>query len=114
MSNDTVQQIEESIRQHKVAVELDKALQRLTQNRDFIQVIKTGYLEQEAIRLVHLKADPFMATPERQASIVAQIDAIGGLLAYFRTIGQNAIQALKNIEQDEAVRDEILAEELTK
>ena len=109
MSNDTVHQLEENIRQHKAAIELDKAVQRLCQNRDFVEVVKKGYLEQEAIRLVHLKADPSMASAEKQASIVAQIDAIGGLVTYFRTIGQKAALALKGIEQDEAVRDELLA-----
>lgn len=114
MSNDTVQRIEESIRQSKEIIEFDKALQRLTQNRDFVEVIKRGYLEREAIRLVHLKAEPAMASAEKQAAILAQIDAIGGLLGYFRIIGQNALLAMKNLEQDEAEREELLAEELSK
>lgn len=114
MSNATVQRIEENIQHLKEIVEFDKALQRLCENRDFRTVIKQGYFEKEAIRLVHLKADPAMQTPEKQASVVAQIDAIGGLLEYFRTIGFNAATALKSIEADEAERDEILAEELSK
>ena len=112
MSNDTVQQIEESIRQSKETIEFDKALQRLTLNKDFNLVIKDGYLKDEAIRLVHLKADPSMQTPERQAAIVRDLDAIGGLLSYFRTVGANAVLALKSIEMAEATRDELLGEEL--
>lgn len=112
MSNDTVQAIEENIRQAKEIVELDKALQRLSQNQDFRKVIKQGYFEKEAIRLVSLKADPSMQSEQSQKSIVAQIDAIGGLMSYFRTVGFNALQALKAIEADEATRDEILEEEL--
>lgn len=113
MSNDTVQQIEENIRQAKSIVEMDESLQRLTRNKDFQRVISKGYLVDEAVRLVHLKVDPSMATPERQASIDAQINGIGQLLSFFRTVTFNAGTARKAIESDEATRDEILAEELS-
>ena len=112
MSNDTVQRIEANIAQSKEIVELSKALSRLTENRDFRKVIKEGYLEKEAIRLVHLRGDPAFQTPERQAAVLVQIDAIGQLSSFFRTVHYNAGIALKAIEQDEAERDEILAEEL--
>jgi hypothetical protein len=114
MSNDTVQAIEQNIRDAKEIIELNKALERLSQNPDFKKVIKVGYFEKEAIRLVHLKSDPNMKTDERQQSILASIDAIGGLSDYFRTVAFNASVAAKAIESDEAVRDEILAEELAK
>lgn len=114
MTNETVQRIEENIAHAKSFVELDKALQRLIENRDFRLVIKEGYLEKEAIRLVHLRGDPAFQTPERQAAVLGQIDAIGQLLGYFRTISFNASSALKSIEADEAARDEILAEELAR
>lgn len=111
MTSDPVRQIEESIKRDKEHVELDKALERLEANRDFKTVIIEGYLEKEAIRLVHLKSAPAMQTPERQASVVAQIDAIGGLMQYFRVVGNNAAVALKSIESAEAERDELIAEE---
>ena len=107
-----VQRIEQNIRQAKEIVEFDKALQRLIENRDFQKVIQKGYFEAEAIRLVHLKADPSMQTPERQASVIAQIDAIGGLVSYLRTVGFNASVAMKAVESDEATLEEIAAEEL--
>jgi hypothetical protein len=62
--------------------------------------------------LVHLKADPAMQSPASQASVVAQIDAIGALFHYFVTVDQLAAQAEKSIASDEAMREEILAEEL--
>lgn len=112
MTNDTIQQIEANISSAKEIVEFDKALQRLEANRDFRLVIRDGYLKAEAIRLVHVKADPAMQTPERQAAVMAQIDAIGNLLQYFRTVGQQARLAAKAVESDEAERDELLAEGL--
>lgn len=111
MSQDTeVQAIEQNIREAKEILEIHNALVRLENNRDFRKVIKQGYLEQEAIRLVHLKADPAFQTPDRQAAILSDISAIGGLLQYFRTLSHNASQAVKAIEVGEATRDEILAE----
>ena len=112
MTRDTVRKIEENIQRAKQIVELDKALDRLESNKDFKTVVIDGYIHAEAVRLVHLKSDPNMQTPERQASIMTSIDAIGGLLQYFRTISHNAAIAVKAIEADEAERDELLAEEL--
>jgi hypothetical protein len=111
MTQENVRQIELSIKRAKEHVELDKALERLESNRDFKTVIAEGYLEKEAVRLVHLKADPSMQSPASQASIVTQIDAIGGLLSYFRTISRNAAMAVRSIEQDQETMAEILAEE---
>lgn len=111
MTQDTVRQIEEGIQRDKQHIELDKALQRLESNRDFKLIIREGYLEKEAIRLVHLKGDPAMGTPDRQLSVVSQIDAIGRLAEYLRGVMRNASLALKSIESAEAVRDELLAEE---
>lgn len=111
MTNDTIQRIEANISSAKEVVEFDKALQRLEANRDFRLVIRDGYLKAEAIRLVHVKADPAFQTPERQAAVLAQIDAIGNLLQYFRTVSQQARMATKAIESDEAARDELLVEE---
>ena len=111
MTQDTVQQIEAAIQHDKKTVELDNALQRLESNRDFNLVITEGYLKKEAIRLVHLKADPAFDTPARQAAVMTQIDAIGGLLQYFRTVSFNASIAAKSIAAGEAEREELIAEE---
>lgn len=114
MSQDTVQLIEANILKSKEIVELHKSLVRLEDNRDFRKLIKDGYLRDEAVRLVHLKADPAYQTPERQAAIIGDISAIGGLLQFFRTVAHNASVAEKAIDADEAERDEILAEEQSK
>jgi predicted RNA polymerase sigma factor len=110
MTQDLVQRIEDNIAKAKSIVEFDKALQRLEENRDFRKVIRDGYLRDDAVRLVHLKADPAFQTPERQAMIIQQIDAIGQLLQYFRTVAFNANLAMKAVESDEAERDELMAE----
>lgn len=111
MSTDTLQDIEKQIAEAKVFSELGESLVRLASNRDFRKVISEGYLSKEAVRLVHLKADPAMQKPESQESIVRQIDAIGALSAYFRTVEYQAALAVHSIATAEEAREEILAEE---
>ena len=112
MTTDTVQILEANIQRAKEFQELGKALDRLEDNRDFKLLIVDGYIKNEAVRLVHLKADPAFQTVDKQKSIDKDIEAIGGLLSYFRKVDHQAEQAVKAIEADEAARDEILAEEL--
>lgn len=112
MTNNTIQDIELSIKEAKELVEVGNSLQRLMGNRDFKRVILEGFFKEEAIRLVHLKADPSFQTADRQHSIVQQMDAIGSLSGYLSTVLLKASQAAKSIELDETTRDEMLAEEI--
>jgi hypothetical protein len=112
MHDSTIQAIEENIRKAKKFVEAGDALERLQANKDFKEIIMSGYFEKEAIRLVHLKADENFQTAERQKMVIAQMDAIGALNQYFRTIFHQASMAKKAIDADEETRDEMLAEEL--
>lgn len=87
------------------------ALERLRNNRDFKEIISKGYMKDEAVRLVHLKAAPQMCTPELQASIIKQIDAIGALDSFFNNMRHQALLAAKAIEADEETLEELRSEE---
>jgi hypothetical protein len=110
MSSQILQDIETSIQGAQQGINLGASLERLVLNRDFKQVILTGYLEKEAIRLVHLKADPSMQSTEQQRSILTQLDSIGHLQQYLLGIRDNVGMALKALEATEIVRDELLTE----
>ena len=110
MTNTTIQAIEENIKEARKIVEFGAALERLQNNRDFKQVIKDGYLKEEAIRLVHAKSNPNMQSADSQRFIIQQMDAIGSLTQYFDMVYHKASLAEKAITADEAERDEILAE----
>lgn len=113
MSNENeIAAIEQNINQAKEAQELGNALQRLFKNADFRKVIKDGYFTDEAVRLVHLRGDPSFKAPDRQALILAQIDAISNLNQYFLTVQQLAGMADKDIEQGNAVLDELREEDI--
>lgn len=107
---DQVNQLESSIKESRKVVDLGDALARLKTNRDFKKVILEGFFEQEAVRLVHLKADSNMQSPESQKSILLQLDAIGTLAQFFRTLEYRAELARKSIAFDEETRDDLLTE----
>ncbi len=108
MSKSEIEQLEAGLEKAKNLVELGLALDRLKNNRDFQAIITNGYLKDEAIRLVHLKADPNMQTPERQASVIRDIDAIGSFHGYLNLVYTNADRAARQIDNDTVTRDELL------
>lgn len=110
MSNDAIQEIELSIKEAQKMVELGAAVQRLTSNRDFKKVVMEMYFEKEAVRLVHLKANPAMQGKERQEAIVKEMDAIGSFHQFLRTLEIQADMARRAVEDGETLREEILAE----
>ena len=110
-NQEQIQRLEAGLVSAKKTVEFGDALQRLRSNRDFKTVIQSGYLEQEAIRLVHLKGDPEMQSPASQAAIVRQIDSISELNSFFRTAEYQARMALRAIQADGETLEELLAEE---
>lgn len=109
-----LREIEESIAHNKEIVGKSNALERLKSNPDFRKVVSDGYLKEEAIRLVLLKGDQNMQRPERQTAIQADIDAIGRFAQYLHSISQFGAMAASSLAEDEATREEMAAEELTK
>lgn len=112
MSNDAIQAIERNIKKAREVLEFSSALERLRGSKDFKKVVLEGYFEQEAIRLVHMKADQNMQKPETQQSIVNQIDAIGQLSQFFATVLHKASMARRQIEADQEAIEELSAEGL--
>jgi hypothetical protein len=107
----TIEAIELNITQARELVERGEALNRLLDNREFKELILDGYLKKEAIRLVHLKAEPAMQTPTHQANILREMDGIGSLTGYFRQIERVAESALSAIADGEEAIEEIRLEE---
>lgn len=104
------QAIEADIQDSQRSIELGKSLERLRLNRDFKQVILVGYLTEEAVRLVHLKASPSMQDDASQRTILSQLDSIGCLQQYLLGISHNVEMAQKAIEASETVLDELRSE----
>lgn len=111
-NDDDIKRLEDGILEKRKMVEVGNCIERLRNNRDFKEVILKGYFENEAIRLVHLKSDPSMQKPEKQADIVKQMDAIGSLSAYLNLQLTMAERAMAAIEADQLTIEELSAENL--
>jgi hypothetical protein len=112
MTGYSVEEIEISIKEAKKHVDKMHSLQKLTNNQDFIKVILEGYFENEASRLVLLKADSNMQDEANQTHINKAIDSVGYLRQYFSAVMQLGRMAEKSIDESEATKQEMLAEEL--
>jgi len=113
MTTSVIDSIDKSIKVAKVTVEFGSAVARLADNRDFKTVMINGYFRDEAVRLVHLKADPSMQSAESQRSILSQMDSIGAMSLFLAIAVKMGGMAGQQVAADEATREEILAEELT-
>ena len=88
-----------------------EALQRLLRNKDFQLVIMDSYIKDESTRIALATANPALAGAAEQVKLHDGIKAIGYLNQFFVTTRHIADAANKAIIDNEATRDELLAEE---
>jgi hypothetical protein len=112
MNRFSLKELEVNLLAAKEAIELNSALQRLMDNKDFKKVVTNGYFNKEAVRLVLLKGKPGYQGDVEQKNIIAKIDAIGNFSNYLDNIAMEAELAIKNSAADEQTRDEIIFEGL--
>lgn len=105
-----IEQIEINMERAEGNVSVYKALQRLTDNKDFKRIVLEGYFKDEASRVVLLKADPSVQDMEQQISLDNQIIAIGQLRQYFHTITQIGRMSEHAIVEDSKTHEELLEE----
>ena len=113
MSNQTeIDELEITIEQAKHGIERGNALRRLYNNQDFQQIIMSGFLQQEALRLVIAKSEPGTQTPEAQTGILKGIDSIGYFHTHLLNIERVTEALEKSLPNDVKTLDEIHQEEL--
>jgi len=100
MQND-VETIELNIQEAQKFLNAADKLERLLANKDFKEIVDEGFFKEESIRLVHLKGDPHMQAPEKQAAIIRDIDGIASFKNYLSGIFQKANMAEQAIKADE-------------
>lgn len=112
MDTPSIEEFELSIAEARKHTDLADALERLAKNKDFKSLILTGYFEEEAVRLVALKAVPQMLGDDMQKKILTSIDGIGALTQYFSMINNVGTQAQIAIDEaNEAIVEIGLEEE---
>lgn len=110
MSNSEVRELEESIERHKRDISLLNALESLQRNKHFIEVITQGFCTDKAVQLVQLKAQSNMQSPEYQAAVIREIDGIGTLVEYFKSIQANGEIAKRSLNDDQETLAQVLTE----
>jgi hypothetical protein len=110
-ASETIETIDVSIAQAQKQVNKMNSIFNLSKNRDFIEVIEKGYFEEEASRLVLLKADPNLQKPEDQASIIRSIDAIGHFRQFLGTTISIGRMMEKSLSDDVQTKHELMSED---
>ncbi len=109
--NEELESIEISIKESKKYVDRMESLLKLSKNRDFQRLIDKGYFEEEASRLVLLKADPNMQDSKNQDHINKAIDSIGYFRQYLANVVQLGRMMEKSIEESTEAKNELLIED---
>ena len=99
--SDTLE-LEATIEEAKAGIALANALDRLHQNKDFRLVMLKTFMEDEAIRLVHLKGHPNQVDAESQSIINTRIDSIGSVRNFFGSVQQQGKLFQNALEEAEA------------
>ena len=95
MSDQLFDDLNAAIRESRKKVDLADALERLTANRDFKEVVLVGYLRDYAVKLVLEKAEADNQSPEKQISIIKKLDSIGEFNQFLQSIFLHADIARK-------------------
>ena len=96
----------------KAGIAFNESFQKLRKTKAFKEIIEKGYFEDEAQRLVMMKSNPGMQTPEHQACIDNDIIAIGGLFQYFQAIVANGTLSANALTEKENLLEEFETEDL--
>lgn len=105
-----IEEVELGIEEAKAMIARAEALKTLLKNKDFKEVISEGYLKEEPVRLVLLKADPATLNDEAQANIDNGIIAIGHFNQYLRTVQAIGNMAARSLQEYEELHAELLQE----
>ena len=109
MTNDQqVEQVEISIKEAKKKISDRDMLRGLLKNRAFKRIILEKYLEEEAIRLVHMKSEPMDEI--NKENVNNMMFGIGSLDRYFRHIMAEGSQMEAALIENEEVLEELAAE----
>jgi len=107
-----VQTIELNIESAKATVERRDAFLKLAKNKEFKEIIETGYFEDEAIRLVGALSSPALADDVSQSEMQKDMIGVGRLRQYFYAIVQQGNAAEGAIASDEKELELMRAEGL--
>lgn len=110
MSQSDIREVEVTIEQARKQIKLGEALQRLMNNQDFKDIVLEQYLREEAVRLVHLKADADMQDPRRQQNMDMGIAGIGLFRVFCDRIQSDGEAAEEALQEHLQTLDDVQSE----
>lgn len=105
-----LEQVELTIEQAQDNIAHKQALTRLYENADFRKIILEGYLQKEAARMVHAKAEPSLQSESDQLQLTRMIDGLGYFRQYLNKVYQFGAIAEKTIESHRQTRTDLMGE----
>lgn len=105
----TTEEIQLSIQEAKKLIARKDAAKRLTDNRDFKELVLEGYLRDEAIRLAHISADGNMK--EYRDEIMLSMQGISLFRQFMQNIIRMGDMAQAELYDYEQALDDVRAEE---
>lgn len=110
MHNQQVYELEQSIEQHKANIGLLNSLEVLMKNKHFQELILKEYCKEEAVRLVHLMAEPNQQTPEKQALSLKGLNGIGSFNEFLKGIRDRGEISKRSLEADQETLAQVITE----
>jgi hypothetical protein len=105
-----LESLDVSIDQAKAAIELRQSFLELQKDKRFKALITEGYFKDEAIRLVMLKSDSNMQSPDNQRMIENAIIGVGNLRSYFQAVVYLGDQMEASLADFHEAKESILSE----
>jgi len=105
-----IAEVEISIDHAKGLVKKAEQIRRLSQNKDFQEVVEKGFFEQESIRLTHLYSDPRLDA-ETKEKVRIDLLSIGALKRYLSVTIMMGDQAKDEIVGHEGSLDYLRSDE---
>lgn len=105
-----LQECDDRIAELKAAIEKGKALERLHESKDFDEIVLSGYFEKEAERIFGLLTTPTSLKRDQLDNLMDKLSAIRNFKHYFKTVLIDAAMAPEQIEEEEAYRKNLTAE----
>lgn len=106
-----LEQIQISKEQAERSVKLLEAFERLRNNPDFNLLISKSYFQEEASRLVMLKADSSFQSPERKDLLSDSMAGISSLNMFFNSVVQMGQMSRESLNEYVEAEEEILADD---
>ncbi|MGL4616519.1 MAG: hypothetical protein ACRCVV_22030 [Shewanella sp.] len=99
-TQELIEECKERINKFQEHIDRLAAFERMADTTEFKAIIEDEYFTKRPVRLVMAKGNPSMESPDKQASLIREMDGIAMLRQYFYLIHTEGAQAAAFIERE--------------